>query len=272
MRDFHNKADTIIKKIAGDKITIYSAQASFYIIISIFPFIMLLMSIMGYFVNIPEQAIMRNVKAFLPEAVIPMVSEIADELFDKSIRVASITAIMALWSASRGIAAVERGIREVYDTPSRKIFIADYAASIGYTIAFMAAVFLTLAIQVFGNVIIGFAEKYIVFSSTEIVLIKGVLFFVLMCLIFQLMYYLFDSRRKGFGYHLPGAAFSAAGWMIFSNIYSLYIDNFANYSFIYGSLTAVVLMMLWLYFCVMILLFGAEVNIIINGQIKNKKA
>lgn len=266
MHDFYKRSGELIKKIMGDKITLYSAQASFYIIISVFPFIMLLMSVMGYFVNIPEQAILRNVEAFLPDAVIPAVSEMANELFGKSIKVASVTAIVALWSASRGIAAVERGIREVYSTPSRRIFIADYAASIVYTLIFMATVFLTLAIQVFGNVIISFAEKYIVFTSTEIILIKGVLFFTLMCLIFQLMYYLFDSRRKHFGFHLPGAAFSAVGWMVFSNIYSLYIDNFANYSFIYGSLTAVVLLMLWLYFCVMILLLGAEINEAVNRR------
>lgn len=270
MYNLYKRCEELLKKIVGDKITLYSAQASFYIIISIFPFIMLLMSLMGYFINIPEQTIMRNIVAFLPETVIPTVSEIADELFGKSIKVASVTAITALWSASRGIAAVERGIREVYNTPSRKIFIADYAASVVYTVIFMAAMFLTLAIQVFGNVIIGFVEKYIVFTSTEIVLIKGVLFFTLMCLIFQLMYYLFDSRRERFAYHLPGAAFSAIGWMIFSNIYSVYIDNFANYSFIYGSLTAVVLMMLWLYFCVMILLLGAELNVLANGQSGNE--
>ena len=253
-----------IKKTAGeimeDQITVYSAQASFYLIISVFPFVMLLISLVGYFIPIPERTIIASLEAFLPDTVKPAVAVIADELFGKSIHVISVTAITALWSASRGIAAVERGIRKVYKTPGRKLFIADYAASVVYTVIFIVAILLTLVLQVFGNVIIDFAEKYIVFNATEIVLIKGVLFFVTMCIIFQLMYYIFDRRRIKMKFHMPGAAFSTAGWMIFSNIYSIYIDNFANYSYIYGSLTAVVLLMLWLYFCVMILLLGAELN------------
>ena len=267
MLKLYKRIEKIIAEIFADQITVYSAQASFYLIISAFPFVMLLISLIGYFMPIPKQSIIASVEAFLPDTVKPALSVVADELFGKSIRVVSVTAITALWTASRGIAAVERGIRKVYKTPDRTIFIAEYAASIVYTVIFIAIILLTLVLQVFGNVIVDFAEKYIVFNGTEIVLIKGVLFFIMMCFVFQLMYYIFDRRRIKIKFHLPGAAFSAAGWMIFSNIFSIYIDNFANYSYIYGSLTAVVLMMLWLYFCVMILLLGAE----INSCIYNKK-
>lgn len=266
MLKIYKQIEKTVGEIMEDKITVYSAQASFYLIISAFPFIMLLLSLAGYFIPIPKQTIIASIQSFLPDAVKSTVEVLADELFDKSIQVISLTAITTLWSASRGIAAVERGIRKVYKTPERRIFIADYAASIIYTILFIVIIILTLLLQVFGNVIIGFAERYIVFNPTEIVLIKGVLFFILMCISFQLMYYIFGRRKIKLKNHLPGAAFSAIGWMIFSNLFSVYIDNFANYSYIYGSLTAVVLMMLWLYFCVMILLLGAELNSYILKQ------
>jgi len=64
----------------------------------------------------------------------------------------------------------------------------------------------------------------------------------------------------------PGAIISAAGWVGFSALYSFYITHFANYSYLYGSLTAIVLLMLWLYFCMNILFFGAEVNVLITSR------
>ena len=260
MNKLYNRIKEIASEIKSHQITVYAAQASFYLIISVFPFIMLLLSLVGYFVVIPKQTIVELLKGIFPDAVSPVISVITDELFGKSIQVVSVSAIMALWSASRGFAALERGIRHVYNTPRRKIFAADYASSVMYTLIFIVVIVLTLILQVFGNVLIGMVERYIVFNQTEIVFIKGVLFFVLMCLVFQFMYYIFDRRRKKLKKHLPGAVFSTAGWMIFSNLFSIYIDNFADYSYIYGSLAAVVLLMLWLYFCVMILLLGAELN------------
>lgn len=263
VKKLYNRIKAIVGEITEDGITLYSAQASFYLIISAFPFMMLLLSLVGYFIPIPKQTIIDAVQSFLPTAVRPAIAALAEELFGKSISVISFSAITALWSASRGIAAVGRGIKRVYKTPQRNFFIAEYAMSIVYTLIFIVVIFLTLILQVFGNVLIGLIGEYVVFVPSEIVFLKGILFFALMCIIFQLMYYFFDRRRLRLKFHLPGAAFSAVGWMIFSNIFSLYIDNFADYSYIYGSLTAVVLMLLWIYFCVIILLLGAKLNSIL---------
>ena len=60
--------------------------------------------------------------------------------------------------------------------------------------------------------------------------------------------------------HLPGAVFSAVGWVLFSFFYSLYVTDFPNAASLYGSLAAVCLLMLWVYFCLLILLLGAELN------------
>jgi YihY family inner membrane protein len=65
---------------------------------------------------------------------------------------------------------------------------------------------------------------------------------------------------------LMGAAFSAVGWMIVSWIFSVYLDIFKGFSSMYGSLTTIVLIMLWLYFCMYILLLGGEVNVILRDM------
>ncbi len=260
MKKFIRKTVLLVRRCFADEITVYSAQASFYIIISVFPFVMLLMSLVGFIVPISSETVVDWINTICPDAIKPTVIALANELFEKSISIISVTALTAMWSASRGIAALERGVKRVYKTKKGSNFIIDGLMSILYTFMFMALVFVTLILQVFGNLIGELMYKYIHFSLTDTILIKGIFSFCLMTLVFQSMYYFFNKRQTRFNKNLVGAAFSSIGWMIFSNIYSIYIENIANYSYIYGSLTAIVLLMLWLYFCVIIFLIGAEIN------------
>lgn len=253
--------------ISRDEVTVYSAQASYYIIISAFPFIMLLLSLTGFLAPIYRTAITDAVHSIFPEAISPMASVLTSELFEKSIPLASLTAITALWSSSRGIAAVERGIRRVYGVNETRGFIKTSVLSLIYTVLFMGILTLTLLLQVFSNTILGFLSDYISIPQEIMSVVRNIFFFVFVGFIFQLMYYFLSSRQIPFKNHIFGAVFSTLGWMLFSWIYSIYIDNFADYSYIYGSLTAVVLMMLWLFCCVTILLVGAEVNKLLKGRI-----
>lgn len=261
----------LIKRIFADEITVYSAQASFYIIISVFPFVMLLMSLIGFIMPISSQNIMDWINTICPAAIKPTVVTLANEIFDKSVSLVSLSALTALWSASRGIAALERGVKRIYKTKRSSNLIADGLMSVLYTFMFIALILATLILQVFGNLISDLILKYIHFSLTDIVLIKGVFSFAVMTLVFQLMYYFFNKRQSRFHKALPGAMFSAIGWIVFSNIYSVYIDNMSNYSYIYGSLTAIVLLMLWLYFCVIIFLIGAEINNLTRKKIERRQ-
>ena len=149
------KIQSITKIIDADNIFVYSAQASFYIIISSIPFIMLLLSLAQFVLPISEQDIFRLVVPLMPEVIKEPVQSIISELFYKSSgSVISITAISTLWPASRGISAIERGIRNVYHTPSRRAIFLDIASSIFYTLIFIIIVILFLATTVFGTSII----------------------------------------------------------------------------------------------------------------------
>lgn len=243
----------IIKDISADELTVYSAQASYYITVSAFPFIMMLISLTGFF--IPKEAVYSAISNVIPDIIKPAVLKLADELLGKSIPIISFGAVAALWSASRGFAAVERGICRVYGAYKKRNFLVSAIYSGLYTLLFMGVLVLTLMLQVSENILINFfkLDEYGMF-------IRGVMLFVIVSLVFCLIYYIFSGRINNFFRHFPGACISALGWVLFSKLYSVYIDNFSNYSYIYGSLTAVVLMLLWIYVCVIILLFGAEVN------------
>ena len=261
----HKKISNIAKIINDDNIFVYSAQASFYIIISFIPFIMVLLSLTNYFLPVSEADIMSLAKPLIPDVLKPLIEAVIHELFYKASGSAiSITALSSLWTASRGIASISRGIRNVYHTPARQSLILDILCSMLYTIAFIAIMLIFLVTSVFGTSIMTFLELksgflYWILSKTS--WIKWLFTFVVLTVFFALIYMAFSGRKISLKRHLPGAVFTTSVWIVFSLLFSFYIDHFANYSYIYGSLAAIVLLMLWIYFCMIIFLIGGEINV-----------
>ena len=259
-----NKILDLIKAIARDNVYMYSAQASFYIIISSIPFIMMLLSLAKFILPVSESDIVIIASSFLPEIVVPSFENIIHEIFYKvSGSVISISAVSSIWSASRGIQAIERGTRNVYHSPRRPTIILDILASFIYTFAFILIMILYLTVFVFGNSIINFLDLksgvwHFILSRTE--WLKWFFGFILIILSFSLLYMAFSGRKMRIRNHLHGAIFTTLTWMLFSFVFSFYIENFANYSYIYGSLAAIVLIMLWVYSCMIIFLVGGEIN------------
>lgn len=274
MRKWIKRIYAIANRVSEDDVFVYSAQGSFYIIIASIPFIMLLLSLAQHVIPASVKDVLFTLEAMLPAGLKNYASGFIDELFIKSSSsVISITALTSVWSASRGFAAVERGIKRVYHTPDRENLFINIGVSILYTIAFAVVLIGTLVLLVFGESIYQFLKgKYrffaAVFESTRWA--RPVIYFIAVCLFFALVYKTFSGKKMPYKRHLPGAVFTTAGWMVFSFLFSIYIENFANYSYIYGSLTAIVLMMLWLYSCMIILLFGAELNML-NQIYKERK-
>lgn len=255
------------KIISRDRIFVYSAQASFYIIISSIPFIMLLLSLIQYIFPVTEQGALDFFNDFIPMAIKSPIEVIVSEIFHKdSLPIISISAASALWTASRGIAATERGVRSVYRMPERPIFVLNVIASIFYTIIFILIIAVFLGVFVFGNFILKLSAPdslifYRILNNTPI--LKQILVLVIFSIFFTFVYAVFSGRKINLSRHFPGAVFTTAAWILFSQLYSFYISNFANHSYIYGSLTAIVLLMLWIYFCMIIFLLGAELNVMI---------
>ena len=249
IKDIFSKIIKFILKITGDDLSIYAAQASFFIIISVIPFSMLVLSIIKLFINIDINSILHTINSFAPAAISTFLTETITDLFTKSgsVQVISVTAVSTLWLASRGVMALYTGLNKVYRSRSKNYFIGRLI-SILYTLAFIAALILTIVFFGFGSKLEYFINSHSPFFST-------LLDFFLRGKILIFMIYLTFVFAQ-----LPGAAFSAVGWMVFSFFYSIYIEHFSNYSFVYGSLAAIVFLMLWLYFCMNIFLFGAQIN------------
>lgn len=259
------------KRVTKDSIPVYAAQASFFIVLAFFPFLMMLLSMIQVFFPSSRETLVEAVESIFPETLHAFFTSILGEIYSKATgTLFSITALVALWSSSKGIMAVEKGLNQVYQTP-RTGYIRFRLISLVYTVIFILIILSSLLLLVFGNRIQLFLEAHIPLIariSSYIISVRALLSIVILVLFFMSLYAFFPGRLLSWKAQLPGAMFSTAGWMLFSYGFSIYIDYFSNYSYMYGSLTAIVLMMLWLYICMNILLVGAEINVVMKeGEI-----
>ncbi|MBR6808553.1 MAG: YihY/virulence factor BrkB family protein [Clostridia bacterium] len=253
--------------IDEDRVTVYAAQASFFIVIAAIPFIMLLFSVSRYIIPERFYDIMIAFGNNIPGGIRELYMSIIDEMMARpEMQLISITAVITFWTVSRGMASVKDGVATVYKSPAPKSFIRGVLSSFAYTAVFIVLIIAAIAILLFGEQLNStLLEHFEIFKSFRSVFeYRNVIFYVILALFFTLLYYSVGRRStlpgKHFFSHVPGALVASAGWLLFSYFYSLYTIYFTDVSYIYGSLTAIVLLLFWLYCCMIIMLCGAEFN------------
>lgn len=257
-------------KIRDDHVAAFSAQAAFFLIISFFPFIMLLISMIQFF-PVEESTLMRLFSEVFPVEVNAMIISVINEIFHTtaSSTLISITALTTLWSAGKGFLAIMKGLNAVYEIKETRNYFLLRAISAFYTLIFAVMIIATMILFVFGNRLYFWIEhKLPGLTDTAFLIIsmRTILGLAILIIFFLIIYIVIPNRKAKFMSELPGALLCAAGWMGFSYAFSYYIDNFSNYSSMYGSLTAVVLFMLWMYFCMYLMFLGAEFNLMMENK------
>ncbi|MCL2637233.1 MAG: YihY/virulence factor BrkB family protein [Oscillospiraceae bacterium] len=253
-----------------NNVPVHSAEAAFFIIIASLPTAMLFLTLLNYLPFSAEQIEGFSVD-FLSPQVTAFVESLLDEVYQKSSSaVISVATITALWAASRGLLAMIRGLNSIYGIEEKRGFIRMRLVTMLYMLAFMITLIITLVVLVFGGAIASWLVEFFPFleaHSTFFVWTRWIFGFCLLVLFFWVLYSFAPGRKTRSVKEFPGAFLCAAGWVGFSALYSFYINNFANYSYLYGSLTAIVLLMLWLYFCMNIMFFGAQFNVMMRGVV-----
>lgn len=252
----------IINNIEEDKITAFASEAALFTIISFFPFLMLFFVILS-FTSLTPAFILRLIDNSFPTEVINLITTVVDQLNNTSKTVITLTIFTALWSASRGFIAIVKGLDVIYKSDSKTNIILHRLYAILYTFGFAILLAVTLTVLGFGNSLYIWIVKHFPVVKDLAILIMGMRASVLLAILlffFLLMYIVLPSRKSNIVYELPGAVLSSFGWIGFSYCFSFYIDHMSNFSYVYGSLTAIVLLLLWVYFCMLILFIGAELN------------
>lgn len=257
------------RKLREDHVAAYAGQATLFILISFFPFLMFLLTLIRY-LPITESNIMIIIDYMFPNNISPMFIRVIAEAYDKgSATIMSITAFTALWSASRGFIALARGLNCVYGIKETRGYLKTRIASALYTLVFALILVITLVFLVFGNrLYVWLGSVFPVIKDTALIIIslRAVVGLAILVIFFIILFLAIPNRKSKLMDELPGAIVAAGGWMGFSYLYSFYIDNMANMSNTYGSLAAIIFLVLWLYFCMYILFIGGEINDVLASK------
>lgn len=263
-----------LKAMQDDHVGAYAAQSAYFIMLSFIPFLMLLLTLVRY-TPLNKGDIYFAALTLLPASMDSFLLNLINEVYSKTAVTVSISAIVVAWSSGRGFLALMNGMNSIYNVEEHRNYVLLRLRSAIYTVVFIISIVLSLVVLVFGTSIHQIAvEKFPLLSHVTglIVNFKGAVAVVYLTLIFMFLYKFVPDRKARLYSQAPGALFSAASWYLFSNGFSIYMDHSAGFSNMYGSLTTIVMVMVWLYFCMYIVLLGAEINSYFEGQFRRIKA
>lgn len=242
-------------------IAAFAASTAFFLFLSMIPLLMALCAVLPY-TKLTEDNLINAITQFTPEAMEALVISVVSEVYARTAGTITVFAIVTVWSASKAMLALIRGLNAVNDFEERRnYFVLRFIACI-YTVIILMATILALFVMVFGNVIVNLLLADIPplhFVFRIIMHFRFLLSLVVLTLIFALIYSYVPNNKLRFKSQIPGAAFSAVIWSAASFAFSVYVDSFNGFG-TYGGLTTVVILMIWFYLLMYILLIGAHIN------------
>ena len=273
MRELFKKVQKIIEKIAGDHVSAYAAQSAFFMMLSLVPIILLLMTLVRY-TPVTQADIMEAAYELFPKTVSSTIISIVNEVYNQTGTAISVTLLMALWSAGKGVLAISNGLNTIRGQIETRNYVFLRLRAAFYTVLFLIAIILSLVLLGFGNSISLLVNAYVPVLQyiTDFIIEIRTIVMILVLIVFSLCIYMFlPNKRRKLRSQLPGAIFTAFGWTLASFIFSVYMDIFKGFSNMYGSLTTIVIIMLWLYFCMYVMLIGAEINHLLELRLDKTK-
>ena len=253
----------MVRHIQSLNVPLYAANAGFFMILSLFPALVLVLSLLR-FTGLQVGSLVEVLSSIIPEALMPTVEELVLSTYENSSgALVGVSALTAIWSASKGVYGLLTGLNTVYGVSEDRGWFYTRFISVLYTFIFFGVLILTLIVHVFGGTI---ARLQPITHSRLLRILSGIIdfrFLVLLIvqpLVFMLLFAFLPNGRNKLRDTVPGAVLASLGWLVFSDLFSIYVENFASLSNIYGSVYAVALSMLWLYCCLSLIFYCAAFN------------
>jgi membrane protein len=262
-----NKTSTIfnklIKRYKNHDISAYAALMAFFLTLSFFPFMIILFAVLGQ-LSLDTNLIISALELFFPPEVHGLVMEfIRQNIILQDFSVLSLSVIGALWSSSRGIRALMLSLNMAYEVQETRNYFLVKIIDILYTILIIIGIAFLLTLPNIGREFLRYVDNYITIDPRIIDLIgifKLTALPITIVFIITTLYMLLPNKKQAFMKVIPGTVFTVIGWTILSYLFSIFINYIANFSVIYGSLSTIIILMLWLYFSSIILILGGELN------------
>ena len=261
------KAVRLINTVADMHIPLYASNASYFIILAVFPLLVLLLSLFRY-VGLDVNDFTQSLNGVIPSALMPMVTKVILTTYQAtSGAVVSVSAITALWSASRGVYGLLTGLNAIYKVSENRSYWYTRGVSVIYTFLFLVVLVLTLMLHVFGNSLLALIPtdgSRFWYFLLEVIDLRFFFLLAIQTALFTAMFMALPNKRNRFFESFPGAVFASCGWLVLTDLFSTYVAYFPNYANIYGSVYAVALALLWLYSCICIVFYGGALNYLLT--------
>lgn len=242
-------------------ISAYAASIAFFFFLSVIPMLMMICTIIPY-TPLTEENLVTAVTDITPERVDPLVVSVISDVYQRSAGILPVAVIATIWSAAKGVMALMRGLNAINGVEEKRNYFFIRAIASLYTVVMLIVVILSLFIMVFGDQLVRLAlhripnlQSVVSFAMN----FRFILVWVILTLLFAAVYTYVPDMKLNFREQIPGAVFAAVVWSIFSWGFSVYV-TYGNTYGIYGSFSIIIIVMIWMYFCMYITMIGAWLN------------
>ncbi len=252
----------------ADDMTTYASALSYQVLFSIFPFIIFLIALLGFF-NLSDffDWLRQRAQVVLPQSAMQPVNEVIDDLQQQKGGLLSFGVIVSLWTASSAVRATMHALNIAYDVQEGRPAWKLYPLSILYTLGIAAMMILAAAMMVVGPQAVDWIAQQFGAQQLFVILwtwLRWPVALFLLMLAAAVVYYVAPDVEQEFRFITPGAVLAVLVWIVASLAFNYYVGNFGNYSATYGGIGAIIVLLLYFFISAAVMLFGAEINAVIE--------
>ncbi|MBM0204733.1 YihY/virulence factor BrkB family protein [Micromonospora sp. STR1s_5] len=255
-----------ITEFQDDSLTDWAAALTYYGVLSIFPGVLVLISLLGLLGESATEGVKDTVNQAVPNDSIQKIIEGAIDTAGRNGGLASIAAIIGLvaafWSASGYVGAFMRASNTIYDVPEGRPIWKTLPIRLGVTAVIGVLLLASAVIVVFTGSLAEAVGDVIGLGSTAVAVwdvAKWPVLLLLVSLMFAILYWASpNARHGGFRWVSPGGVLAVVIWLVISGLFAFYVSNFSSYDKTYGTLAGVIIFLVWLWLSNIAILLGAE--------------
>jgi len=257
-----------VKEFIDDEMSTYASALAYQVLFSLFPFILFLIALIG-FLHLPDffSWLRLQSELVLPPQALEQVNPVIDQLQQSKGGLLSVGIVIALWTASAGVRLMMSAMNAAYDVVEGRPIWKRLPLSIFYTIGLAGMLLAAAALMVLGPQVMSWLAGQVgleAFVVTLWTILRWPVIVLLMMVAVAVMYYVMPDVEQKFRFITPGSVLAVVVWIAASLGFAFYVKTFADYNAMYGSIGAIIVLLLYFYISAAVLLLGAEMNAVIE--------
>ncbi len=257
-----------VKEFLDDEMSTYASALAYQALFSLFPFLLFLIALIG-FLHLPDffSWLRLQSELVLPPQALEQVNPVIDQLQQSKGGLLSVGIVIALWTASAGVRLMMSAMNAAYDVPEGRPVWKRIPLSIFYTVGLAGMLLAAAALMVLGPQVMEWIAAQIgmqEFIVTLWTVLRWPVIVILLMVAVALIYYVMPDVKQKFRFITPGSVLAVVVWIVASLGFAYYVKTFADYNAMYGSIGAIIVLLLYFYISAAVLLLGAEMNAVIE--------